>query len=302
MPRNCKGRTANATVTAAQLTLGRGLSGPKLSDKLKKLWIGSSTLHPTKAGQKQFAGVVQTAFGTTPAPVSTVLSRLSPVTDQATLAPGFTVNQRFPTGGCVGGSEVGQAYRCFSDHFVFDPCYAVAEPGTGDGTGVVCVTSPFTNELAAIDRATGLGWLDQPARTTNPSGYSGEWRALHRGPGAHGADTAGRVIDYYCDDKTTVILRGLSKPGQLWSADIGTMNPDYSTVVSGSTPTYVSGVSCSLATLIVVEWDNGHALESGWSCEYSDEEPLLCQPSASVASANAPAFFAAAHLRAIATD
>lgn len=67
-PRNCKGRTAHATVTAAQLTLGRGVSGPRLRDKLKKLWIASSTLHPTKDGQKLFADLVQRAFLTTPKP------------------------------------------------------------------------------------------------------------------------------------------------------------------------------------------------------------------------------------------
>jgi hypothetical protein len=63
---NCKGKTKNATVTAAQLTLGRGISGRALGDKLKKLWVGSSTLHPTKVGQKLFARLVQQAFATAP--------------------------------------------------------------------------------------------------------------------------------------------------------------------------------------------------------------------------------------------
>jgi lysophospholipase L1-like esterase len=62
VPHNCKGTTPGATVTAAQLSLGRGLSGPKIADKLKKSWIASSTLHPTKVGQKLFARLVQEAF------------------------------------------------------------------------------------------------------------------------------------------------------------------------------------------------------------------------------------------------
>ena len=236
VPRNCKGTTPNATVTALQLSLGHGLSGTRLKDKLEKELVASSTLHPTKAGQKMFATVVQRAFLTAPAALSTVFTRLSPVTDQGAVAPGFTVTQSSPTGGCLEGSEVGQAYRCFAGDGVFDPCYAVAQPGTGDGTGVVCVLSPFSTNLYAITKATGLGRLDanpfdEPNGVVLASGT--QCRELQ---GAHGAATDGRIIDYGCDDNSTVILRDLHETGSLWIADIARTAADYSAVPAGSQP------------------------------------------------------------------
>ncbi|HST56013.1 MAG TPA: SGNH/GDSL hydrolase family protein [Solirubrobacteraceae bacterium] len=70
VPHNCKGTTPNATVTAAQLSLGHGLSGKSYADKLEKLWVASSTLHPTKEGEQLFARLIQHAFSTTGATIS----------------------------------------------------------------------------------------------------------------------------------------------------------------------------------------------------------------------------------------
>jgi hypothetical protein len=352
VPHNCKGTTPKATVTAAQLSLGHGLSGRRLSDKIK-LAVGSSTLHPTKTGQKLFAALVQQAFTTTPPPLSTVFSRQSPVTDDGAVAPGFPVVDSSATGTCSEGSEVGQAYRCFAGNGVFDPCYAVAEPGTGDGTGVVCPSSPFTNDLYAIESATGLGRLDA-STFDEPNGV-----ALANGArctlaqGAHNADGGGRIVDYYCDDNKTAVLRGLHESGSLWTADTAHTNSDYKYTPAGNQPIatavmlqhdvppanrpvtdagdattdeldsssrehhevncgeetttrnaspveqiFDSGTPCYEASLIVTEWDNGDALEAGWSCTYSDGGTLLCQQADSV-NVNAPGFFSSPHIRAI---
>ena len=352
-PHNCAGKTTGATVNALQLSLGHGIGGPRLLDKLK-LFIASSTLHPTKAGQRLFARVVQQAFTRNP-PSATSFTRLSPVTDAGDIAPGFTVPERFGTGTCLEGSEVGQAYRCFADHFVLDPCYAVAEPGTGDGTSVVCLTSPFSTELTAIESATGLGRLE-PVEFDEPVGVALESGArCTLAQGAHSADSDGRVIDYYCDDDRTVVLRGLDETGPLWIADVATTTGDgtYSAsgseaIVSGvrvqhdqppanrpvtdagdattdeldfnarvhhevdcgseettrySSPVeqiYDSAVPCYEASLIITEWDNNQDLEPGWACEYDDAGTLLCEKGESVRSGDAPAFFSATHVRAIA--
>lgn len=57
VPRNCKGKTPNATAAAGELTLGRGIGGNLGAD-----FISSATFHPTTAGQQMFAQNVQTAF------------------------------------------------------------------------------------------------------------------------------------------------------------------------------------------------------------------------------------------------
>jgi hypothetical protein len=274
------------------------------------------------------------------------------VTSSGAISPGFTVTQTFADGDCVGGSEVGQAYRCFTDHYVFDPCYAVADPVTGEGTGVVCPTSPFSNDLAEITPATGLSLLE-PEQFDAPYGIvlAGGARCTEA-QGAHDAATDGRIIDYYCDDNHTVVLRGLHEDTPLWTADIATTGPD-NTVVSeaivsavllehdvppanrpvtdagGATAAdldwygtryhevdcglqstvaddsfeeeiLVNAVDCTEAGLIVTEWDNGDALEAGWSCTYDAEGTLLCQDAAAVAVSDPPTFFEQPHIRAFA--
>ena len=290
-----------------------------------------------------------------PAPsLTTAITRQNPVTATAAIAPGFSVTESSPTGLCEGGSEVGQADRCFTEHHVLDPCYAIAEPATGDGTGVVCPLSPFSNDLYAITSATGLSILapipyDQPNGIVLASGTH-----CTEAQGAHSADTAGRIVDYYCDDNSTVVLRGLNQTGPLWTADIATSGPNYTYLAAGTEPILsavllqhdeppanrpvtdasgattseldsftrvhhevdcgaegtvanrsseeeilVSEVECVEAKLIVTEWDNGDALEPGWTCTYDANMTLLCEMAASFDDTDAPAFFSSGHIRAI---
>ncbi len=285
---------------------------------------------------------------------ATVFSRQSPVTTGAAIAPGFSVSESSVSGKCEGSSEAGQAYRCFSEHRVLDPCYAIAEAVTGDGTGVVCPLSPFSTDLYAITSATGLSVL-APTTFDEPNGIAlASGTRCTEAQGTHDIDTEGRVIDYFCDDNHTVVLRGLHEGAPLWSADIAKTGPNYTYLAAGSepivsavllqhdlppanrpvtdagdattaeldSPTHVhhevdcgleftvansmsqeeildSGVDCTEATLIVTEWDNGDALEPGWSCAYDENQSLLCENGAPVQSADPPAFFASVHIRAI---
>lgn len=168
------------------------------------------------------------------APQATAFSRQSPVTAAGAISPGFTVTQTFASGNCEGGSEVGQAYRCFTNHYVLDPCYAVADPVTGDGTGVVCPTSPFSSDLNEITSATGLSVL-QPDSFDEPNGIVlAAGTHCTEAQGAHNADTGGRIVDYYCDDNSTVVLRGLHESGPQWTADIAKTGPGYTYVAAGS--------------------------------------------------------------------
>jgi hypothetical protein len=342
VPQNCTGRTRKASVNGAMFSLGRGGGPGQL--------ISTATFHPTRAGQTVMARAVQEAFGRKPP--ATVVSRQTPVTPDADVAPGFVVTESFSGGNCIEGSNVGQAYRCFFEHGVFDPCYAIAEPGTGDGTGVVCPTSPFSNQLRRFDGVVGLGQLDAVSYD-EPNGIvlaSGTRCPLAQG--ARGADTKGRAIDYFCDDDKTVVLRGLHKSGRLWTADTARVRGDkyvrsrrqpiaaavllhhdvppanrpvtdagnatadeldswsrvhhevdcgvHETTRSGvEERIFISGTSCSEASLIVTEWDNSSDLEPGWACTYNDAGTLLCQRSDSVGYADPPAFFSSPHIRAL---
>jgi pimeloyl-ACP methyl ester carboxylesterase len=302
----------------------------------------------TTAAAEFLLGRAEAAIG------HTTITRQSPVTAAAAIAPAFSVTTTFPSGTCEEGSEVGQAYRCFADHYVLDPCYAVAEPVTGDGTGVVCPDSPFSTELTAITTATGMGFL-APDSYDEPDGIMlGSGTQCIEAQGAHSADTAGRVVDYYCTDKNTVVLRGLHETRSVWTADVARPGPNYSYIAVGSDlivsavrlehqvppanrpvtdagdatvdeldslarehhevdcgqqqtvanssrqeKIFDSETPCYQASLIVTEWDNGDALEPGWSCSYDDNATLLCELADSVDTSNPPAFFASTHIRAI---
>jgi hypothetical protein len=289
-----------------------------------------------------------------PSPATT-FTRQSPVTSSGAISPGFAVTQTFVDGRCIGGSEVGQAYRCFADHYVFDPCYAVADPVTGDGTGVVCPTSPFSNDLTQITPATGLSLLEPEQFDARYGLVLASGTHCTEAQGAHSAATDGRIIDYYCDDNHTVVLRGLHEDTPLWTADIATTGPDNTVVPAGSEAIVsavllehdvppanrpvtdaggataadldwygtryhevdcglqstvaddsfeeeilVNAVDCTEAGLIVTEWDNGDALEPGWSCTYDAEVTLLCQVAATVDVSDPPTFFEQSHIRAFA--
>ena len=112
--------------------------------------------------------------------------------------------------------------------------YAVADPLTGDGVGVVCPLSPFTSNLFAITAATGLSVLapDPSNELYGLTLASGKHCVALEG--AHGSDTAGRVLDFACDDNLAYVLRGLHETSPVWIADIAVAGPNYTEVPAGS--------------------------------------------------------------------
>jgi hypothetical protein len=226
---------ANARfIVHGALTLAKSNLGKILSTALGLIEGASwANTQPSQVKTILHSGTISLRAATLHA---TLISRQNPVTAGAAIAPGFSVSESSPTGKCEGGSEVGQAYRCFTEHHVLDPCFAIADPLTGDGTGVACPLSPFSNQLYAITSATGLGILapdsfDQPNGIVLASGTH-----CVEAQGAHSADTAGRIVDYYCDDNKTVVLRGLHETGALWRADIATIGSHFTYLARGAEP------------------------------------------------------------------
>ncbi|NYD40455.1 hypothetical protein [Nocardioides panaciterrulae] len=78
---------------------------------------------------------------------ATRVVRLSPVTGDGALKPGWRVATRRSGGTCSRGSEAlgAGAYRCFAGNTVFDPCWA-----QHDGHHVVCAASPWRRVLARV--------------------------------------------------------------------------------------------------------------------------------------------------------
>lgn len=331
---------------------GEWINGPSATYKPNRKLKDDESFHPNRDGQTAVAKAVNALLTQAP-PVATEITRQVPVTADARVSPGFSITETAQAGHCGEGSDIAAAsYRCFSGNGVYDPCYAIAEPVTGDATSVVCPRSPFTTELFGIQAVTGLGHLDDNPFDEPHGIVLANGAKCTASQGAHDNDGAGHIVDFYCDDSKTAVLRGLRK-GRTWRADIVGHDAQYKYTPAGvmaisrvvllhhdvppanrpvsdagnATPadfdadarvhhevecgtesstasgrleqTFTSGAPCYIATLVVVEWDNGKDLEAGWSCAYAEGDTLLCQKSASVTTDNPPAFFAATHLRAI---
>lgn len=210
---------------------GEWINGPSSTFKPNRRFVDDESFHPDRKGQAAMAEAVNAALTQQP-PAATDITRQTPVTADAQVSPGFSTVEAAPTGSCLEGSDIGTAYRCFSGDGVFDPCYAIGEPGTGDATSVVCPRSPFTTELFAIRDVTGLGRLED-STFDEPNGIvlanGAQCRAAQ---GAHDTDGAGHVVDFGCDDGTTAVLRGLHK-GRIWRADIVTHDAKYTYTSAG---------------------------------------------------------------------
>ncbi|HJP80531.1 MAG TPA: hypothetical protein VJ914_40040 [Pseudonocardiaceae bacterium] len=156
----------------------------------------------------------------------TKVVRIRPVDAQGRLAAGFVVDRTVTgdtsagTQPCQPGSEVvGSAYRCFgSDNGVYDPCWPDRDnPGT---PSVVCLLDPSSPHVIRI-------LLTQPVdppdgSVSNP--VADEPWAVQLSTGLHCSalegthDTFdGQVVDYYCDDKKTVLLRGVKRGNGRWT-------------------------------------------------------------------------------------
>lgn len=154
----------------------------------------------------------------------TTVHVVSPVTRSA-LAAQYTVTKTV-AGSCgpgIAGSEVvsfGAVYRCAFGHFVVDPCWA--DPRSQARRSVVCLDSPWQRRAIVITLDTSLR-----RRTPKPRV---DWRfpwglVLADGTrceayqGAH-SSVGDRVLDYFCDDRKTQVLRGIDQSAQPWTVDL----------------------------------------------------------------------------------
>ncbi|HEX8120072.1 MAG TPA: SGNH/GDSL hydrolase family protein [Solirubrobacteraceae bacterium] len=210
---------------------GEWINGPSLSYKPNRKFIDDESFHPNRNGQADMAAAVN-ALLERPPPPATEVTRQAPVTADAQIAAGFRVVDTTQGERCGEGSDIGVAYRCFAGNGVFDPCYAVGEPGTGDATSVVCPRSPFTTDLLAIENVKGLGRLEDSA-FDEPNGIVlSSGAQCIAAQGAHDNDGAGHVVDFGCDDGRTAVLRGLHK-GRIWRANVVTYDSDYKYTQAG---------------------------------------------------------------------
>ncbi|MGH3410411.1 MAG: esterase/lipase family protein, partial [Streptosporangiaceae bacterium] len=144
----------------------------------------------------------------------------APVSTTGQPVPGETITSR-GTAQCEAGSDtVPQAYRCFSQHSVYDPCWLDnADPGQAT---VLCQEQPWSTQVARFSvPAGGLASFLGPAQ---PVALSYPWGVqLSDGErclavqGTHDSFD-GKVVDYACGTSYDhVLLRPLSRSAASWT-------------------------------------------------------------------------------------
>lgn len=152
-------------------------------------------------------------------PRATVTVAVSPVTGAGALKPGFTVKATIGHATCLAASEaMGNGYRCFAQHGVYDPCWAEAANPSAV-TAVICMLNPWDHQATRLLSAYTLEPLPahDPAQDTFPWGLTladGNQCVAVQGTHDHIYD---RVIDYTCD-AGLYVLRGLNRTQPLWRA------------------------------------------------------------------------------------
>lgn len=150
------------------------------------------------------------------APAATKKIYVSPVDSHRAPAEGYRINTILSHGNCENGSDaLGQAYRCFAKHGIYDPCWAVQAPAPT----VLCLSKPWSHEATEILLDQGLDAVYKISGAVPP--WAIQLQSSRRClilEGTHGV-FAGRAIDYYCD-RNVYVLRGLVKQGLQWRAQL----------------------------------------------------------------------------------
>ncbi len=182
-------------------------------------------------------GAIRTATGTDkfsiPITVSggvTQVVRIRTVTAQRRLAAGYTVDktitgdsQAFNPSGCQPGSEVvGAAYRCFGrDNGVYDPCWP--DTSKSSRTGRDLPARPVVDTRGPDHAGPTRQPADPPDGPASSPTTDEPWgvrlttgRECVAAQGTH--DTYnGQVVDYFCGDNRTVLLRGVIRGSGRWT-------------------------------------------------------------------------------------
>jgi hypothetical protein len=150
----------------------------------------------------------------------TTITDVAPVSAAGQPRPGEEIIDR-GTAQCEAGSDsAGQAYRCFSENGIYDPCWLDnADPGQAT---VLCQEQPWSTTIFRFSiPAGGLGSFLGPAEPIDlgfPWGVQlsdGEQCIAEQG--AHGSFD-GKVVDYACGAKYGhVLLRTLNRSSPSWT-------------------------------------------------------------------------------------
>jgi hypothetical protein len=100
-------------------------------------------------------------FSDSPVPQvkSTDVRYLRPFGTEGKPSPGFSIHRQYDGGRCVAGMQSTDkgTYRCFTGHYVFDPCWRVDDDYFDSKPDVGCLGDPWSRELTMIHLAREIG-------------------------------------------------------------------------------------------------------------------------------------------------
>ena len=176
----------------------------------------ASNQSPPSPGAKPATATVSTTW----VPHTAILS-VRPVNAYHQLATGYHVTHIL-TGTCSPGSDVATAaYRCFTRHSTFDPCWAEGS----SARSALCLLTPWSTAVTRIRLSARLQPLPPPGYVFEPWGLQ-LWMsggACIAFQGTHDQFN-GRPVDYYCGTPSAgrVVLRGIDHSQRLWHAQTAT--------------------------------------------------------------------------------
>lgn len=234
---NCLGPAAKAAggeLGEAGLVIGLLTTGVSMIGGGIELVVAKVT------GQTSF--VIPIATSVAP----TKLVQIRPVDAHGRLAAGFVIDKTITGDTSVGpqacepGSEVvGAAYRCFgSDNGVYDPCWA--DRTNPNAPAAVCLLDPWSPHVIRIlltQQVDAAGAADDPP--SNPA--TDEPWVVQLSTGQHCSSIQGthdsvdgQVVDYFCDDNKTALLRGVRRNNGRWTMTSAHYDSNYN-YTTGST-------------------------------------------------------------------
>jgi hypothetical protein len=174
------------------------------------------------------------AGATKPKGSATRVVETAPVTSSYLPVPGLQILDRGFAEECEAGSDsVGNAYRCFAGHGVYDPCW------TDDSDplvpAVICQGRPWEKRVYRFKLAQGglQPFYEPPVKTGAFEPWAVELATGERCVAAQGAhdsfDNGHRVVDYGCVNKAgkadrRVLLRGIDRAHRRWRIGSATYN------------------------------------------------------------------------------
>jgi hypothetical protein len=179
------------------------------------------------------ASMAPAAFGRTNGS-GTQIVETAPVSSSYLPRPGLQIQNRGVAESCGAGSDsVGNAYRCFSGHTVYDPCWTDnSDPLT---PAVLCQGRPWEKRVYRLTLAQGglQPFYEPPVKTGSFEPWGIELATGERCvafQGAHDSfDRGHRVVDYGCVNKAgkadrRVLLRGIDRTHRRWRIKTATYN------------------------------------------------------------------------------